>query len=103
MKQILIEKYIEPSEVIITGGCVTERWFDRNCNLHSFMGQPSYVSYKNGKITTKLWHKKGFIHRNRSLPDMITFLYSYNTTMIELWRDVNGIVLKTKTYKINKY
>jgi hypothetical protein len=103
MKQILIEKFLEPSEIKILGDFVREFWIDKYGDLHSFMNHPSYISHKSGKIITKLWHKKGFRHRDRNLPNTITFDYSYHTTITEFWRDINGTVLKAKTYKINKY
>jgi hypothetical protein len=73
MKQILIEKYIEPSEVIIDGNYIFKRWLDRNYNLHSFMGQPACIFYKNGQIIKKIWCKKGVYHRERDLPAIIEY------------------------------
>ena len=73
-KQILIEKYIEPSETKIGfNGDFSEYWFDRNYYLHSFMGQPAVIETKvissgdrrietksgKVKITIKDWFKKG--------------------------------------------
>jgi hypothetical protein len=62
-KQILIEKYIEPSEVIININSVIENWIDRNYDLHSSMGQPSEIYYFKGKVSYQAWHKKGIYHR----------------------------------------
>jgi antitoxin component YwqK of YwqJK toxin-antitoxin module len=73
-KQILIEKYIEPSEILedITGSIV-KRWLDKNGDLHSFMGQPAFIYYKDGQIITQEWHKKGVIHRDGDLPAIIEY------------------------------
>lgn len=70
-KSILIEKYIEPSEVTLNGDSVVECWFDRNYDLHSFMGQPAVITYINGKIRFRSWYKKGVRHRERNLPAYI--------------------------------
>jgi hypothetical protein len=83
MKQILIEKYIKPSDVTISGDYVAERWLNKNYYLHSFLGQPAYIWYKNGKILKKEWRKKGELHRDRNLP---SYIYYYkNLTTSEHW------------------
>jgi len=64
MRSILIEKYIEPSErKILYSSEIYERWFDRNYDLHSFMGHPVCIEYRDGKIINKVWFKKGVVHR----------------------------------------
>jgi hypothetical protein len=74
MKQILIEKYIEPSEIRTTiDGFVIECWFDINYDLHSFMGQPACVFYNNGQIIYKEWYKKDELHRCGNLPTLISY------------------------------
>jgi hypothetical protein len=74
-KSILIEKYIEPSEVIDKGyGIVVECWLDRNGDYHSFMGHPAYVGYNSdGQINYQEWYKKGVIYRDRNLPAIIYY------------------------------
>jgi antitoxin component YwqK of YwqJK toxin-antitoxin module len=70
----LIEKYVEPSEIKIqNNGVITERWLDRNYNLHSFMGQPAYIEYYNWRIERQIWYKKGFVHRDRDLPSYVEY------------------------------
>jgi hypothetical protein len=78
MKQILIEKYIEPSEIeILSDGTIIERWLDKNYNKHSFMGQPAEVwYYEDGNVSNQGWFKKGITHRNRNLPDYIYYEHS---------------------------
>jgi antitoxin component YwqK of YwqJK toxin-antitoxin module len=78
MRQILIEKYIEPSEIkcfkhYIEGDITIKRWLDINYNLHSFMGQPAYIRYENGKIEMQEWYKKGVRHRDKNLPSVISY------------------------------
>jgi hypothetical protein len=73
MRQILIEKYIEPSEIRVDGDDICERWFDRNEDLHSFMGQPAYIEYENGQICYQSWYKKGVRHRDGDLPAVINY------------------------------
>jgi hypothetical protein len=76
-KQILIEKYILPSEIDSFG---TEYWHNKYGELHSFLGQPAVVNY-NGisesvsykKIEQQRWYKNGKTHRERGLPAIIYF------------------------------
>jgi hypothetical protein len=84
MKQLLIEKYIEPSEVIININSVIERWLDRNGELHSFMGQPSVIRYENGQINAHSWHKKDKLHRDNNLPSVIWY-NQYEQTIRKDW------------------
>jgi hypothetical protein len=73
-KQILIEKYIKPSEIIFRGyGIISEYWFNRNYYLHSFMGQPAENWYYNGKIKSQNFYKKGAWYRERNLPTYIRY------------------------------
>jgi antitoxin component YwqK of YwqJK toxin-antitoxin module len=73
MRQILIEKHIKPSEIIINENYIIERWFDRNGDLHSFMGQPAFVGYKNVQISYQGWYKKGKCHRDGDQPAYISY------------------------------
>ena len=89
LKQVLIEKYIKPSETGNKSNDVfIQRWFDKNYDLHSFMSQPAYISYYKGKIIYKIWYKKGICHRDGDLPAFI----SYN----------NGQIYHQKWYKNGK-
>ena len=73
-KQILIEKYIEPSEAKIDGTWVYESWFDKYDDLHSFMGQPAKIGYdSNGQINHQIWYKKGVQHRDGDLPAYVGY------------------------------
>jgi antitoxin component YwqK of YwqJK toxin-antitoxin module len=74
MKQVLIEKYIEPSEKEgINSVFVYEFWLNKYGDRHSFMGQPAYIVYDNGKIKRQIWYKKGIVHRDRDLPAYIEY------------------------------
>jgi antitoxin component YwqK of YwqJK toxin-antitoxin module len=75
-KQILIEKYIEPSEIEpgTTFFLGIKRWFDKNYDLHSFLGNPAEIRYSpSGQILGQKWFKKGIIHRDRDLPAYISY------------------------------
>lgn len=53
MRQILIEKYIEPSEVPIridSWYVRREKWTNEYGELHGILGHPAYVVYRNGEI-----------------------------------------------------
>ena len=85
MKQILIEKYIEPSETTnIDDSLFIERWLDRNYDLQSFFGQSAVVEYYNGKVRCKSWYKKGVLHREKNLPVKI-YYHENQTTWREEW------------------
>jgi antitoxin component YwqK of YwqJK toxin-antitoxin module len=73
MKQILIEKYIEPSEVKINEDWVHESWLDKYGDTHSILGQPSLICYNSGKLCYQEWYKKGIEHRNGDLPSFISY------------------------------
>jgi antitoxin component YwqK of YwqJK toxin-antitoxin module len=88
MKQILIEKYIEPSETKVRGNLVIKSWFDRNYDLHSFMGQPAGIFYENGRIIEQQWFKKGVLHRDGVLPACISY---YNGQIIRQWWYKKGV------------
>lgn len=74
-RNILIEKYIEPSEIEPETGEYfgIESWFDRNRDLHSNLGQPDYVYYNNEQVYRQHWHKKGLYHREKGLPAVIFY------------------------------
>jgi hypothetical protein len=92
MKQILIEKYIEPSGVIKSGDYVIQYWLDRNYNLHSFMGQPARIVYEKSKVEAKFWYKKSTEHRDRGLPAEI---YYKNEKETSQWFYKNGKFIKS--------
>ena len=74
MRQILIEKYIEPSEIKINCNYTYKSWFDKYDDLHSFMGQPAKIGYNsNGQIKHQEWYKKGVRHRDGDLPAYIRY------------------------------
>jgi len=92
-RQILIEKYVEPSEVIIYVNYVAEKWLNKNYDLHSFMGQPAYILYDNKKISCQCWYKKGIQHRGMGLPAVID--YNYNEQTIRQFWYKNGEFIKS--------
>lgn len=100
-KQILIEKYIEPSEVEVKeiearGGVVIKRWFDKYGDRHSFMGHPSVIYYnKDWQVIEQYWHKKNQIHRNRTLP---AYIFYENGQIISQEFYTNGEFIKIKFY-----
>jgi hypothetical protein len=83
MRQILIEKYIKPSETNIGIFYFIESWFNKYGELHSYLGQPSENFYgkDNGKLKAQTWHKKGIQHRDKDLPAEIN--YDSNGEIIE--------------------
>jgi hypothetical protein len=97
MRQILIEKYIEPSESINRDdGRFTEFWVNQNGDLHNFMGHPSEIRYYNGKIGSQAWHKKGIQHRERGLPAEIC--YNLNGQIAYKGWFKNGEFIKKETF-----
>ena len=70
MKQILIEKYIKPSETEKYVEFSIEYWLDKYDDKHSFMGQPAEVWYYtySGIVSGKFWYKNSKKHRDRGLP-----------------------------------
>jgi hypothetical protein len=97
MKQILIEKYIEPNETYID-------IFDRKINcweefgkLHSFLGNPSkVVYYGNGSVYSMHWHKKGIKHREKSLYSCV--FYNENGKITCKRWNKNGEFIKQEIY-----
>jgi hypothetical protein len=90
MKQILIEKYIEPSERKIGENSVFESWFNKYGDLHSSMGQPAFICYKE-QVLSQSWYKKGVEHRDRDLPSYIG--YSNGQVYYQEWYK-NGELIK---------
>jgi hypothetical protein len=77
MRQILIEKYIFPSEIKKLGFFVVEYWFNKYGELHSFMSQPASNWYNyNGKLIYQNWYKKHERHRDGDLPAYINYHYN---------------------------
>jgi hypothetical protein len=78
-KSILIEKYIEPSEVfsgMVEGTNIRfflERWIDKYGDYHSSMCHPAIIRHEEGKLYSQLWLKKGKHHRERGLPAIILY------------------------------
>jgi hypothetical protein len=72
-KQILIEKYIEPSETHNSLSYTAEYWADINGDNHSFMGHPAVVIYNNKEISSQFWFKKSLAHREKNLPASIFY------------------------------
>jgi antitoxin component YwqK of YwqJK toxin-antitoxin module len=123
MRQILIEKYINPSEIDIDGIWVYETWLDKYGYRNSFMGQPAEVYYYNGKIANKFWLKNGELDRDKDLPTAMWYydekmtrqfwhkkgsLHRDNGLPAEIWYDLNGKIecqhwfKKGQIYKIKK-
>jgi hypothetical protein len=93
-KQILIEKYIEPSEIITQDTYVIKLWFNEDGDLHSFMGQPGKSLYFNKKIIKQVWYKKNKIHRDKNLPAVIF----YRKEQVDEKRGYkNGVLIDIKT------
>jgi len=94
-RSILIEKYIKPSETQFINGSFVERWFDRNGDSHSFMGQPAFVQYYKGQIETQHWDKKDKRHREKDLPAVI--YYNNGRIIIQEWYK-KGKIIKIERY-----
>jgi hypothetical protein len=86
MKQIFIEKYIEPSEISVYTPTIDEmvylyrskysihRWFNKYGELHSYLGQPAEIHYNEiGCIYNQIWYKNGILHRERDQPAEIKY------------------------------
>jgi hypothetical protein len=95
-KQILIEKYIEPSEISYGARVIIEKWFNKHEEEHSFMGQPStvYYTYDNREIICKFWQKKGNPHREKGMPAYIHYSGNNEIIIQEWWN--NGDFIKSK-------
>lgn len=98
MRQILIEKYIQPSKIEFWANFKFEQWHDRDGELHSFMGHPASVDYNiTNKVISKSWYKKGKEHRDKNLPAFISY---YNERMAKQVWYKNNIFIKEEFYKI---
>jgi hypothetical protein len=88
MRQILIEKYIEPNETDSGVFYFVEHWFNEYGELHSLLGQPAENFYgkDNEELEAQTWHKKGVLHRDRDLPAEINY-------------DSNGKIIEKYWYK----
>jgi hypothetical protein len=90
MRQILIEKYIEPSEVEERSIFIVKRWFNKYDELHSLMGQPAEIWYDSRrKIAGLSWYEKGVKHREGVLPAEI--YYNYDGKVIVKYWCKNGM------------
>jgi hypothetical protein len=94
-RNIIIEKYIEPSEVMVGGNDIAELWFNKYGEEHSFLDYPSIIGYSSGQIIFKYWHKKGEIHRDRGLPSVI---YYENDIITEKAWYKNGEFIKRERF-----
>jgi len=79
MRQILIEKYIEPSTIETDGVWIYKTWLNKDGYLHSFLGHPAMVFYSEGFIVSQFWCEKDKQHRSRNLPAEIHY-YNEKTT-----------------------
>jgi hypothetical protein len=83
MKQILIEKYLHPSEINDFGDMF---WYNEYGELHNILGHPAIVLFsgihprklssiitKNYKITQKCWYKNGIPHNDNGNPSIIRY------------------------------
>jgi hypothetical protein len=101
-KQLLIEKYIGPSEIelITVTGHLIERWLDKYGDKHSILGQPAVVAKCNtGRITYKEWYKKGQHHREKDLPSYVGYNSDGQTYYQEWYK--NGKYKKHGTWYSN--
>jgi hypothetical protein len=74
MRQVLIEKYIKPSEIKTHGKYSHYFWYNEYEDRHSILGQPSEIVYcDKSKVIGQFWHKKGLPHRDRGLPSAIYY------------------------------
>ena len=93
MRQILIEKHIEPSQIAIDGSWACHVWRDKYGDRHSVLGQPAIVTYEKKEITSQHWYKKGFLHREKKLPAY--FSYKNEQIRSQYWYK-NGELVKSK-------
>jgi len=107
MKQILIEKYIEPSDtVVFNGGSIQKYWFNRFEELDSLFDNPAIINvsiippiltFKQQKKETHYWYKKNRLHRDRNLPAIM--IYNDDILTEQLWYK-KGEFIKNKTTNI---
>jgi hypothetical protein len=101
LKQILIEKYIKPSEIFkldYDDGFKIERWFDRYGDLHSFMGHPAEVVFCKFKLSEKRWFKKGILHSDGQFPSIIEYQNKQKET--HYWFKRGVLIKKENFYNI---
>jgi antitoxin component YwqK of YwqJK toxin-antitoxin module len=74
MKQILIEKYIEPTEIskFTILETFSEYWHNKYGELHSSLGQPALIYHGSGR-TVQHWYKNDKRHRDKNLPALIIY------------------------------
>jgi hypothetical protein len=99
MRQILIEKYIEPSELENFYEYVIKYWFDKYGDKHSFMGQPAEVWFERGIVVNQWWYKKGFRHRDRGMPACIR--YNNEKIYYQEWHKNGEFIKKVKSNETN--
>jgi hypothetical protein len=68
MRQLLIEKYLEPNKFEDKRYYVNEEG-----RHHSFLGQPAFVEYVGNKVLIQYWCKNGLNHRERDNPAIIQY------------------------------
>jgi hypothetical protein len=95
LKQILIEKYIEPNEVIKEYDIIINLWLNEYGDKHSILQHPAEVRFFEGKVIQQRWYKKGIMHRGRDLPAIINF----RNGIQEIWGWYkNGKIIKRQAY-----
>jgi hypothetical protein len=99
MRQILIEKYIEPSiSKFLTSSHTgkiffVQRWDNIYGELHGVFDYPAAIWYNlDFQILDKYWYKNGKKHRDRGLPAVI-------------WYDDfgEGIIIRKEWHKNGKF
>jgi hypothetical protein len=103
-KQILIEKYLEPSEIKSDGEYTTKRWFNKYGEFHSFFEQPAVITINNltNKFSQKQWSKNGDLHREGDNPAVIywdkqgeiSHLYFYKNGLVHRNKDLPAFSIK---------
>jgi len=95
MRQLLIEKYIKPSNTEVGHGFFIERWYDKYGYCNSSMGQPASIWHGDGQIRYQDWYKKGTYHRDKGLPAIIE--YEDGKITSQHWHK-NGKEIKRESY-----
>jgi hypothetical protein len=92
MRQILIEKYIEPSEKTINESYSIEYWYNEEGYSHSFLNHPAGILYNESEdVEFQIWCKKGTIHRDKGFPAKIWYWFGKKTR--EEWF-IKGVYIK---------
>jgi hypothetical protein len=101
-KQILIEKYLIPSEFIELKridncyygvDCFVKRWRNKYGELHSTFDHPAEMYYSlEGRIFKQEWYKNDLLHRDNKKPAIIYYNPNNKETSLFWYEDGEYLV-----------